>query len=1038
MKQNKKRPVSRFMGLLLAVLLIATMLPMPIFAESGVEQVTQELEALNQSLTGDKFVIISEGSSVTVRKDGNPSNRVQLGNQVVQLTIPVGVTVKWGAKIEGNGNGYLIELSEQSKGTLELLPDVELSNSHGEGIHVQGGVLSIKENVDIDITSSKERATVICAEKNGKVEMEQGTITAVIKNGSGIVLRDGGQMTMSGGKVVAGQVSAGNDSYGIHVLNGSTLTLKNERASIESAHSQGAACKVEGGCLNLEKGAIYASDTATVLEVSESGKATIAGGTVRSQRGKGLVLKNNSVTNISGGEICSESEDVVSLSDSSVINISGGMIRAVQSGKKAISASGSSANIYISGGSIRDIEGLTPDRLKNRENGEPVYRVTLTGLPQNGSTSELTGPVNYGFKDVTVDDLGKVYFYVPAGKTDFKMKVNGTPYAGRIVVKENHNNELLMQANYEIPGEIIISKQPEEQTVTYGEEVTLDVQAQSDNGKSIKYQWYSATDGSGNGSQILDGEINATVSVHNIDAGEKYYYCVLKAENCTQVRTEVVKITVNKANYSGETVGTAYVKSGQETNDAAYILPTLPAGMSWGAITVEGTTPPLIKGGSDQPSIIGNNRLSFKTSSQPANTSAEIKIPILGGTNYNDSNFTLTVKAVAKTPVQISGLNPKNEVYNGQAHQGYSGTPSAGAYTGAFEYRYLGKPGTVYPESQNPPTKAGYYTVKVSVPDSDPTYMGELMIDFVIERRPVTVKADDQNMTVGTSLPPFNYTVTGQLQNEAALNGAPVLNCAADGTQAGMFDIVVNMAGVTYTENYKAGNPASQNGTLTVRPASSPAPRPRYNLSVDPEGEWDFGKALRNAPVHGKEFVVKNTGNRTLRQLSVTLSGEQAEHFELTKKELEALSVHQKQSFMVTPKSGLPVGEYRATLRIHGDHGIDKQVALRFKVAGSLLDGHRVWEKKTEVPLDKEWTIRFNRPFDKKYVTKDNVFLCAAEDPQVKISATIRLSEDATKIHIQPEVPLQSKGRYFLVIQTLKGENGRLLKENIVMPFETK
>lgn len=85
MKQNKKRPVSRFMGLLLAVLLIATMLPMPIFAESGVEQVTQELEALNQSLTGDKFVIISEGSSVTVRKDGNPSNRVQLGNQVVHL-----------------------------------------------------------------------------------------------------------------------------------------------------------------------------------------------------------------------------------------------------------------------------------------------------------------------------------------------------------------------------------------------------------------------------------------------------------------------------------------------------------------------------------------------------------------------------------------------------------------------------------------------------------------------------------------------------------------------------------------------------------------------------------------------------------------------------------------------------------------------------------------------------------------------------------------------------------------------------------------
>lgn len=171
----------------------------------------------------------------------------------------------------------------------------------------------------------------------------------------------------------------------------------------------------------------------------------------------------------------------------------------------------------------------------------------------------------------------------------------------------------------------------------------------------------------------------------------------------------MVKITVNKANYSGETVGTAYVKSGQETNDATYILPTLPVGMSWAAITVEGTTPPLIKGGSDQPSITGNT-LSFKTSSQPANTSATITIPILGGINYEDSNFALTVVATTPSP--------------------------------------------------------------------------------------------------------------------------------------------------------------------------APEPRQRYNLSVDPQSEWDFGQVLWNGLVHGKEFVVKNTGNRTLRQLSVSLSGDQAEHFE--------------------------------------------------------------------------------------------------------------------------------------------------------------
>lgn len=291
----------------------------------------------------------------------------------------------------------------------------------------------------------------------------------------------------------------------------------------------------------------------------------------------------------------------------------------------------------------------------------------------------------------------------------------------------------------------------------------------------------------------------------------------------------------------------------------------------------------------------------------------------------------------------------------------------------------------------------------------------------------------------------YTYVIEGQLDGEYAFNQSAdeikgKVTCDADGKIRGEFPITVDMSGLTYTDNYKAGDPASQNGTLTVRevPSPSPAPRARYRLSVDPQSEWDFGQTLLNGPVHGKEFVVKNTGNRTLGQLSVSLSGEQAEYFELTKKELGPLSVHRTQSFTVMPKSGLPVGAYRATLRIQGDHGIDKQVKLRFEVVGSPLDGHRVWEKKTEVSPDKEWTIRFNQAIDKESATKENVYLVSQEQPMMKISATIRLSEDATKLYIQPEKPLSSKGSYFLVIQSLKAANGKLLKENVVMPFETK
>ena len=101
-------------------------------------------------------------------------------------------------------------------------------------------------------------------------------------------------------------------------------------------------------------------------------------------------------------------------------------------------------------------------------------------------------------------------------------------------------------------------------------------------------------------------------------------------------------------------------------------------------------------------------------------------------------------------------------------------------------------------------------------------YYGEVLRSFTIEKRPVTVKAEDKTMTRGGSLPTFTYTLEGQLSGETALVGTPaLLSPTAKTNETGSYPIEVDLSGISYTANYRAANPGFVNGTLTVNPSSS-------------------------------------------------------------------------------------------------------------------------------------------------------------------------------------------------------------------------
>lgn len=986
MRENRKTAGRRTVCLLLAFALLIGVLPIRVFAQD-VNTVVQALEAFNASVVGNRLTIESSDSTVTV----SSQQRVSFEGQTLNLTIPAGVTVDWKANVSDNAGNGLIEMSGESQGTFRLTAGGKITaGNSGNGIKVFGGNFELSGGV---IDAGRDSRGIWVQGLNSRFTCSSGTIT-VDSNAQGLRISNGGTAEINGGEILCNQSGA-------------------------------EAIIVENGNLTISGGKIVLNNTGKALQISNGGTVEIKGGQILcfEPNAKAIVMEKANLT-ISDGLVRCDAEDTIALSDHSTVNISGGMIRnsGESLGKYVLNASDDSS-VAVTGGSIKGkIHGLTAANLKNGA-GDSVYKVTLEGLQQAITTVELLSPEGYGGKGINLEIDEKLYFYLPAGETEFKLKVGSKTYYGKANVETNHENTVQMMDKF-----IEITEQPQSVRKTYAPnlEITLWVQATCEN--PITYQWYSQPDGTGSFTAIPDAT-SSTLTLRNVNAGETAYYCLLNAEGAIEVRTEESVVEIASAQYTGTTTDNIYVKSGQVTENVTYTLPTLPQGLRWAE------SPGLQLGQSLIENLrISGNVLSFKTNANPAGDSTVITV----GTNVNDNYlpiyFRLTVTAQEKTGVQITGLTAEDATYDGQSHRGYSGnvqtTPN---YSGTLEYKYTGRGTTNYPESTEAPTAAGEYTVTISVPSTDSEYIGSVFFDFAIAKRKVKVKADNKNMIAGQALPPLTYTVAGQVDGETALNGQPRLSTTTDGKTPGTFDIHVDMAGVTYTDNYEADNPASEKGMLAVQ---SPV-QPRYQISVNPT-EWDFGRVLQNELPREKEFVIRNTGNQTLRSLKLSLSGEDADRFELSETKIRRLSVRQQYAVTVTPQRGLPVGVYHATLEIQGSPRISKKIPLEFTVVGLPIEGaYREWEMKTEVPLTKEWNIRFNKKLDKTSVTEENVFLVSAANPHTKIAANLRLSEDGMIIHIQPKQPLDGGKKYFLIIQKVKDESGMLLKQNVVMPFKT-
>ena len=181
-----------------------------------------------------------------------------------------------------------------------------------------------------------------------------------------------------------------------------------------------------------------------------------------------------------------------------------------------------------------------------------------------------------------------------------------------------------------------------------------------------------------------------------------------------------------------------------------------------------------------------------------------------------DLSVSRKVTVTAKTLVTIGGVTTPDRTYSGAAYApGGTVTASDGFPVGKLVWLYESTDGGAY-SSSTAPTNAGAYKLTISVPESNPNYIGSETFTFTIDKREITLTADNKTVIKGGSLPTLTYRVGNLAPNDTAsdaLSTEPTLACPTfDGNALG--DYPITLSGGTAADNYTITGRTG--GTLTV------------------------------------------------------------------------------------------------------------------------------------------------------------------------------------------------------------------------------
>lgn len=357
-----------------------------------------------------------------------------------------------------------------------------------------------------------------------------------------------------------------------------------------------------------------------------------------------------------------------------------------------------------------------------------------TGTTVTGTKGEDFGPIDinvkladdYFISDVGVDyDVTTWFTGLPAGLTatvysargfvgdsgpnDIGIKISGKPDVATtsdvplsvLIPGESSDSVLTTRtSNIEVQGpetpitisieaaeeplEILIKTDLTNQTVIYGEPVTLAIVAETNKDDPtlvpLTYKWYTVQEtGSETLTNLIVGANESSYTLPaNMDVGTYKYFCIVSAEGAVDVDSKIAEVTVGKASYSDVEIESSIEAKSGTTNSKTVILPAPLEGGSYGAVTVTPNNDTFFV---TTPTTLPNNTLAYTIISGVSDgAKGTITIPVTGMKNHADYNIVITVTA---TTAQITSYTV---TYSGNGETG--GTAPASATIDGNPYWY--------------------------------------------------------------------------------------------------------------------------------------------------------------------------------------------------------------------------------------------------------------------------------------------------------------------------------------------------------------
>lgn len=323
-------------------------------------------------------------------------------------------------------------------------------------------------------------------------------------------------------------------------------------------------------------------------------------------------------------------------------------------------------------------------------NGSIYYPLTLTDCTADSSNTSTYGDSNdrFGKEGATIS-------LKPNVPTGYKFQSWETTPAN--LITSGSSFKMPNQATtVEAKGTQVlqITQQPANKTITYGENVSLEIEASTSiSGGVISYQWYK-------NSEKLSGETSKTLSLSRLGANTVPYtfYCEVTCDDVS-INSDTVTVTVEKAKGSVEITG----NPGKTYNGQRAELTTDGYSVTGdGKVTVEYVK----KGGSDYSTTAPTNAGTYY-----------VQVTMSESQNFEEaSNFTeFTISKATnnewQTEPYVTGFTYGDNVTNPVTYEAAYGNDDV-----VVTYK---KKGTTDAPSNTVPTEAGTYDVTVTLEETN-------------------------------------------------------------------------------------------------------------------------------------------------------------------------------------------------------------------------------------------------------------------------------------------------------------------------------